>query len=262
MFAQSETPTANLSPAARAYLASLGITNPDADAETAGLIWMHALAIGYAPAYLSENADGIRQDWPRVPLPATAAGLRASAALGRQVAALLDTEQAVPGVTSGPIAPALQALGAIQRVGGGALDPAHDLAITVGWGHGGQGGVTMPGKGRAVARAYTAAEQAALGDAAALLGATTLDIYLNPVAYWANVPAAVWDYTIGGYQVLKKWLSYREAALLGRPLTKEEARAVTDMVRRLAAILLLTPALNANYAAVAAAPYGWGGAAT
>ena len=24
------------------------------------------------------------------------------------------------------------------------------------------------------------------------------------------VPAAVWEYTIGGYQVLKKWLSYRE----------------------------------------------------
>ena len=31
---------------------------------------MHALAIGYSPAYLSENADGIRRDWPRIPLPA------------------------------------------------------------------------------------------------------------------------------------------------------------------------------------------------
>ena len=34
--------------------------DPDADAKTAGLVWMHALAIGYSPAYLSENADGIR----------------------------------------------------------------------------------------------------------------------------------------------------------------------------------------------------------
>jgi hypothetical protein len=65
------TPTANLSPAARTYLASLGIANPDADADTAALIWMHALAIGYAPTYLQENADGIRQDWPRIPLPST-----------------------------------------------------------------------------------------------------------------------------------------------------------------------------------------------
>jgi hypothetical protein len=52
-----------------------------------------------------------------------------------------------------------------------------------------------------------------------LLGATTFDIYLNDVAYWRNVPANVWRYTIGGYQVIKKWLSYRERALLGRDLT-------------------------------------------
>ena len=69
----------NLSPAARAYLARLGIKNPDADADMAALIWLHALAIGYAPAYLAENADGVRQDWPRIPLPASKAGLLASA---------------------------------------------------------------------------------------------------------------------------------------------------------------------------------------
>ena len=38
--------TANLSPAARAYLAKLDIKNPDDDADTAALMWMHALAIG------------------------------------------------------------------------------------------------------------------------------------------------------------------------------------------------------------------------
>ena len=26
-------------------------------------------------------------------------------------------------------------------------------------------------------------------------------------AYWRNVPAAVWGYKLGGFQVLKKWLS-------------------------------------------------------
>jgi hypothetical protein len=31
---------------------------------------MHALAIGYSPAYLTENGDDIRQYWPRIPLPA------------------------------------------------------------------------------------------------------------------------------------------------------------------------------------------------
>lgn len=43
------THKANLSPAARTYLVALGLPDPDADADTAGLIWMHALAVGYAP---------------------------------------------------------------------------------------------------------------------------------------------------------------------------------------------------------------------
>lgn len=32
----------------------------------------------------------------------------------------------------------------------------------------------------------------------------TLDVYLNNTAYWKSFPPAVWDYTIGGYQVIKK----------------------------------------------------------
>ena len=50
------------------------------------------------------------------------------------------------------------------------------------------------------------------------LGGACYDVYLNDVAYWRCVPARVWKYTIGGYQVMKKWLSYRERALLGRDL--------------------------------------------
>lgn len=98
-----------------------------------------------------------------------------------------------------------------------------------------------------------------LSDAQALavLGDTTSDIYLNDAAYWRNVPARVWGYTLGGYQVIKKWLSYRENSLLNRALTTEEAREVMQMARRIAAILLLEPQLDANYAAVKAAAYGW-----
>ena len=94
-----------------------------------------------------------------------------------------------------------------------------------------------------------------------LLGETTCDVYLSGLAYWSNVPAAVWEYYIGGYQVIKKWLSYREGKLLGRPLIKDdttdEARYVTAMARRIAAICLMQPALDANYAAVKADTYPW-----
>jgi Type ISP C-terminal specificity domain len=83
------------------------------------------------------------------------------------------------------------------------------------------------------------------------------NVYLNDTAYWRNIPANVWDYTIGGYQVIKKWLSYREHGLLGRALTADEAREVTHMARRIAAIVLLYPALDTNYLAIKQATLPW-----
>jgi REP element-mobilizing transposase RayT len=549
---------ANLSAATRAYLASFGIKDPDASADVAGLVWMHALAIGYSPAYLSENADGIRRDWPRIPLPDSRKALEASAGLGRQVAALLDTEAEVPGVTAGAVDAFLRTVAVLTKVsdtgilpvrdadilsademgkmpvprdadihrrqgaylphwtkagaiysvtfrlndslprqvldswrqeredivkraasqhrpltpheerelerlhsdrveafldaGNGAchlrdpriaalvrdalrhfdvdrydliawvvmpnhvhavlrpltghelpailhswksytatqanrilglsgtfwmpeyydhlirdeqdfahaveyivsnpqraglenwpwwgikgvaealagkerhgqdarvtngrapwhghpahgiheqdaqvihgqdaqvihgqdaqvihgqdargtetaqLDPeAGDLALSVGWGHAGKDGVTMPAKGRTVERPFEKPELDALGQAAkacglsakaalALLGGGTRDVYLNDGAYWKNIPAGVWEYYIGGYQVIKKWLSYREQELLGRALTADEAREVMNMARRLAAIVLMQPALDENYRRVKSKPYAW-----
>lgn len=90
-----------------------------------------------------------------------------------------------------------------------------------------------------------------------LLGKTTRDIYLNEVAYWQNIPERVWGYTIGGYQVIKKWLSYREETLLGRSLTTEEVREVSNITRRIAAILLLERQLDANYEVIKQSIYDW-----
>jgi hypothetical protein len=266
-----DAPLANLSPRVRHYLAQLKIRNLDGSVETASLIWMHALAVGYSPAYLAENADGIRRDWPRIPLPDTRKALDSSAALGRQVAALLDTEAEVPGVTAENVEQLFPSIGGFTKVGGGDLDPnTDDFAVTAGWGHAGKGGVTMPAKGRIVQRAYQEAEREAIAEAAqtrglsvkrvlSLLGPTTCDVYLNEKAYWKNVPVNVWEYYIGGYQVIKKWLSYREHELLGRPLRVEEAREVMNMVRRLAGIILLQPALDDNYRRVKAHTYPWPG---
>ena len=54
------------------------------------------------------------------------------------------------------------------------------------------------------------------------------------------MPAAVWDYKLGGYQVLKKWLSYRERPVLGRPLLPAEVQHFMGTARRIAAILIVT----------------------
>jgi len=233
----------NVSPEAHAYLTWIGM--PDG----AEVLLLAALSIMHAPAYAAENSGALRQDWPRIPLPGSKDLLLQSAELGRQIAALLDTETEVEGVTTGTIRPELARIGLIRAVGGGQLNPdAGDLAITAGWGHAGQGGVTMPGKGKYAERT---------APAPGILGDTALDIYLNDRAFWSNIPRRVWDYHIGGYQVIKKWLSYRESDLLGRSLKLEEVTEVTNMARRIAAIILLEPELDANYESVKANCYPW-----
>jgi hypothetical protein len=52
---------------------------------------------------------------------------------------------------------------------------------------------------------------------------------------------------------VKKGLSYREKDVLERDLKLPEVRHMTHMVRRIAALLLLVPRLDANYEAVKAA---------
>ncbi len=242
---------ANLSAPARAWLDALGLPEPDSEGDIAVLPWHHALAIGYAPAWLAENADGIRQDWPRIPLPDNPELLRASAALGDRVAALLDPDTPVLGVTAGTVQPVFATIAVPTKRGGGNMTEA-DRTLTAGWGHAGKGGAVMPGRGRSVTRDY-APDEAPAQTAAALLGAQTLDVFLNADAFWRNIPETVWSFTIGGYQVLKKWLSYREQPLLGRALTPGEVRYVRDVARRLAALRLMAPELDANYRACAAA---------
>jgi hypothetical protein len=105
--------------------------------------------------------------------------------------------------------------------------------------------------GRVGERPFTKAELTAC------LGGACYDIYLSDVVYWRCIPARAWKYTIGGYRVMKKWLSYRERALLGRDLKTDEARYVQEMTRRIAAILLLEPALDENYERVKADTYDW-----
>jgi hypothetical protein len=242
---------ANLTSAAVAYLGHIQSAAPE--------LFYHAIAILHAPAYRAENSGALRQDWPRIPLPDSRELLLASAELGKQIAALLDTE--TPFDVGARHGVPLQRIAAPSRVGGGSLKD-DQLAVTAGWGHAGKGGVTMPGKGKIVERDYTESERKPVPDVGArhgvpLLGDRTLDVYLNDVAYWSNIPIRVWEYTIGGYQVIKKWLSYREEKLLGRALSKDEVRYVQEMARRIGAILSLEPALDANYRSVKEHAYTW-----
>ena len=229
----------NLSDEAKAYLDRLGLGVED--------LFHHALAVLHDPAYREANAGALRMEWPRIPLPGWPNGdapgaadeLLASAARGRELAALLDPETSVPGVTTGTLRPELAAIAIPSTAGGGNMD-GDDFALTAGWGHFGTGGAVMPGQGRAEERQYTDAEREAVGDTVEVLGTGTVDVYLNDKAQWNNVPVAVWNYKLGGYQVLKKWLSYRDHKVLDRNMRAGEVQHFTNTARRIAAILLLT----------------------
>ena len=228
----------NLSDAAEHYLEKLGLGVED--------LFYHVLAVLHDPAYREANAGALRMGWPRIPLPGWPEGeppgatveLAASAERGRELAQLLDSDTPVPGVTKGALRPEV-ALIAVPATAGGHNMSGEDFSVTAGWGHLGAGDAVMPGQGRVEERPYTPTDLAVLGDSIEILGETTFDIYLNSHAYWRNVPAAVWSYKLGGYQVLKKWLSYRERKILGRALLPEEVQHFTDTARRIAGILML-----------------------
>ena len=229
----------NLSSAAQRYLDRLGASVED--------LFHHVLATVHDPAYRKANAGALRMEWPRIPLPGWPSGesegakaaLARSAARGRELACLLDPAAPVPGVTDGTLRPGIATV-AVPATADGRNMTGEDFAMTAGWGHSGSGDAVMPGQGRAVERPYTPTERAALADAIPTLGGTTFDIYLNENAFWRNVPAAVWMYKLGGYQVLKKWLSYRERRVLDRALTPQEVQRFTEIARRIAAIRTTT----------------------
>ena len=229
----------NLSLAARHYLDNLELGVED--------LFHHVIATLHDPAYRAANAGALRMEWPHIPLSGwpdgvadgAADALAKSAARGRQLAALLDSDTLVAGVTTGALRPEFAAI-AVPTTTDGSNMVGDDFAASAGWGHFGTGEAVMPGQGRIVGRDHTNDERTALADEISTLGDTTFDVYLNERTYWCNIPAAVWNYQLGGYQVLKKWLSYRESKVLGRSLLPEEVQHFTDTARRIAAILTLT----------------------
>ena len=228
----------NLTIEAANYVRRLGANVED--------LFYHALVTFHDPAYREANSGALKMGWPRIPLPGWPDGkadgaakvLAESAARGRELASHLDPDASVPSVTEGTLSPEIAAIAVPSTVDHSNMS-GDDFAVTAGWGHYGTGEAVMPGQGRIEQRKYTADEIQALGAAKSVLGDSTFDIYLNDKAFWRNVPVAIWNYKLGGYQVIKKWLSYREQKVLGRALKPDEVAYFAEVARRIAGILKL-----------------------
>ena len=144
----------NLSGAAQHYLERIG-----ADVED---LFHHVLAVLHDPAYREANAGALRMEWPRIPIPGWPDGdevgaaeeLATSASRGRELAALLDSDTPVRGVTSGSLRPEIAVIAVPSTTDGGNMS-GNDFDVTAGWGHFGSGQAVMPGQGRVVRASCT-----------------------------------------------------------------------------------------------------------
>jgi hypothetical protein len=223
-------------------------------------VFYHVIATLYCPAYRQANSGGLQHDWPRIPMPSDVEELRTSATLGRNITSLLNPEVDVQGVTVGPLV-YLQPIAEVATSDGGQIDPARDLVVSDNWDYVDARGAVMPGSGATQLREMSIRELAALETLSeaqsSQIGVQTMDVHINEKTYWRNVPAPVWDFSIGGYPVLKKWLSYRDQRVLNRALQVEELEEFQKIARRITSILLLNPQLNAAYESTKADAVDW-----
>ena len=228
----------NLSDAAQRYLDRVGLGVEE--------LFHHVLAVLHDPDYRAANAGALRMEWSRIPLPGWPGRRRPRRGgtswrrwrhAGASWPRCWTRETPVPGVTTGALRPEIAAIAVPATVGGGNM-AGEDFALKAGWGHFGHGRCRHAGSGpsrRALRIPQTSGQRwAALPET--LGDGPRFDVYLNGRAYWRNVPSAVWGYKLGGYQVLKKWLSYRERRVMGRALLPEEVQHFTDTARRIGAV--------------------------
>lgn len=199
-----------------------------------GELFRYSLAVVHAPEYERDHADSIAQDWAHLPIAKDRTVFGDVVKIGADVAALLDplvdAEQVVERILGKGVA---RTLAQITRSSGGAVT-TRDLSVAFSY--------YGAAKGRWIARDVEAgeSEHEAWGDG-------TGDLYINTSVHFANVPERVWNYELGGYAVLKKWLGYRHRDRIDRTLSLAEARHFRSMVQRIGALLVLHSKLDEAY---------------
>ena len=175
-------------------------------------IFFALVAVMQAPAWVEDQPVEM-DDFPTVPLPAAPAVLAEAVTLGRDLTCLLDPDTEVDGVTSGVIRPNLRDIAVPDAVIG---------TQTIQYGRYG--------------------ERAGQHDGA--------DVLWNSMHGWRCVPEDVWAFSVGGFQVLPKWLSYRK----NTGLTAADRETFRMLARRIQAILDLGDRCDSVYTAAQSQP--------
>jgi len=225
--------TANLPPATwRALRDHFGLAGERNSTEAhafTGRLFRVVLALLHSPDFQADHRDALRYDWAHISIPKDRALFEEFVSLGDQIALLLDPAMDADGIVERILgASRVRSLGVLRST---AVDP--DLRVSIAY--------FGAAKGRWTERAYRPEEEPHLA-----WGATTGDPFINETTCFANVPEHVVRHELGGYEVLKKWLGYRQAkARGGEPLSLSEVSHVRSMIQRLAALLALGSSLDA-----------------
>ncbi|MBH2019954.1 MAG: hypothetical protein I8H91_10475 [Burkholderiales bacterium] len=180
-------------------------------------IFHYVYAVLHSPAYRQRYAAFLRTDFPRIPIPGSRAVFDALAQLGGQLVQwhLLEHPDAIKIVAGSEYPESATAFFGT------------DLSLQ---------------------------KVAETGKTLAELSGDVGKVFINATSGFANVRLATWQHTIGGYQVLHKWLDDRRKA--GRSLSQDD---ITHWLRVYAA-LEATQALMQQVDEAIDAHGGWPGA--
>lgn len=183
-------------------------------------IFHYLYAVLHSPAYRLRYAAFLRTDFPRIPIPGSRNVFDALAKLGSELAAwhLLEHTDAINIVAGGARAASATAWFGTDFSLVKVAEKSRELADL-------QGTNDKVGK-----------------------------LFINATSGFANVHQSIWQHTIGGYQVLHKWLDDRRKA--GRSLSQDD---ITHWLR-IYASLQATQALMLQVDAAIEANGGWPGA--
>jgi hypothetical protein len=185
--------TANLSPVfIGSLLATVGLTSADYRPEdrTAPLhaekIFHYLYAVLHSPGYRQRYAAFLRTDFPRIPIPGSRKVLDALAKLGAELVAwhLLEHPDAINIAAYSACSTAATAWFGADYLLDKVAEKSRELADVTG---------TDDKVGK---------------------------VFINATSGFANVHQSIWQHTIGGYQVLHKWLDDRRKA--GRSLSQDD----------------------------------------
>ncbi|TSA06667.1 MAG: hypothetical protein D4R79_18945 [Comamonadaceae bacterium] len=183
-------------------------------------IFHYLFAVLHSPAYRQRYSAFLRTDFPRIPIPGSRKVFDALAKLGAELVAwhLLEHQDAI-----NIVAGCARSTGATAWFG-------TDFSL-----------VKVAEKSRELAEVQGTVDKVG-------------KVYINATSGFTNVHQSIWQHTIGGYQVLHKWLDDRRKA--GRSLSQDD---ITHWLRVYAA-LQATQKLMLQVDTAIEAHGGWPGA--